>query len=30
VNKEVPIERVYDFGFAAQADKELTGAGWRS
>ncbi|HET8562375.1 MAG TPA: ABC transporter substrate-binding protein [Candidatus Binatia bacterium] len=29
VNKEVPIERAYDFSFAAQADKELTRAGWR-
>lgn len=29
VNKEVPIERAYDFSFAAQADKELTGAGWK-
>jgi ABC-type nitrate/sulfonate/bicarbonate transport system substrate-binding protein len=27
--KEVPIERAYDFSFAAQADKELTRAGWR-
>lgn len=29
VTKEVPIERAYDFSFAAQADKELTRAGWR-
>ena len=29
VNKEVPIERAYDFSFAAQADKELTRAGWK-
>lgn len=29
VKKEVPIERAYDFSFAAQADKELTQAGWR-
>ena len=29
VNKEVPIERAYDFSFAAQADKELTRAFWR-
>ena len=29
VNKKVPIERAYDFSFAAQADKELTRAGWR-
>jgi NitT/TauT family transport system substrate-binding protein len=29
VNKEVPIERAYNFSFAAQADKELTRAGWR-
>jgi hypothetical protein len=30
VNKQVPIERPYDFSFAAQADKELTRGGWRS
>jgi NitT/TauT family transport system substrate-binding protein len=29
VTKEVPIERAYDFSFAAQADKDLTRAGWR-
>jgi ABC-type nitrate/sulfonate/bicarbonate transport system substrate-binding protein len=29
VNKEVPIERAYDFSFAAQADKELTRVGWK-
>ena len=29
VNKEVPIERAYNFSFASQADKELTRAGWR-
>jgi hypothetical protein len=29
VNKEVPIERAYDFSLAAQADKELTRAFWR-
>jgi ABC-type nitrate/sulfonate/bicarbonate transport system substrate-binding protein len=29
VNNEVPIQRAYDFSFAAQADKELTRAGWR-
>jgi ABC-type nitrate/sulfonate/bicarbonate transport system substrate-binding protein len=29
VDKEVPIERAYDFSFAARADKELTQAGWR-
>jgi NitT/TauT family transport system substrate-binding protein len=29
VTKEVPITRAYDFSFAAQADKELTRAGWR-
>jgi NitT/TauT family transport system substrate-binding protein len=29
VQKEVPIERAYDFSFAAKADKELTQAGWR-
>jgi NitT/TauT family transport system substrate-binding protein len=29
VTKEVPIERAYDFSFAAQADNELTRAGWR-
>lgn len=29
VKKEVPIERAYDFSFAAQADKELTQSGWR-
>jgi len=29
VNKEVLIERAYNFSFAAQADKELTRAGWR-
>jgi len=29
VTKEVPIERAYDFSFAAQADKELSRAGWR-
>ncbi|MGB7950420.1 MAG: ABC transporter substrate-binding protein [Candidatus Binatia bacterium] len=29
VSKEVPIERAYDFSFAAQADKDLTQAGWR-
>jgi NitT/TauT family transport system substrate-binding protein len=28
-DKEVPIERAYDFSFAARADKELTQAGWR-
>ena len=29
VTNEVPIKRAYDFSFAAQADKELTRAGWR-
>jgi len=29
MNKEVPIERAYDFSFAAQADKDLTRAGGR-
>ena len=29
VNKDVPIERAYDFSFAAQADKELIRAGWK-
>jgi ABC-type nitrate/sulfonate/bicarbonate transport system substrate-binding protein len=29
VDKEVPIERAYDFSFAAREDKELTQAGWR-
>jgi NitT/TauT family transport system substrate-binding protein len=29
VNQEVPISRAYDFSFAAQADKDLTRAGWR-
>ena len=29
VNKEVPIERAYNFSFVSQADKELTRAGWR-
>jgi hypothetical protein len=29
VIKEVPIERAYDFSFAAQADRDLTRAGWR-
>ncbi len=29
VQKEVPIERAYDFSFAAKADKELTQSGWR-
>jgi NitT/TauT family transport system substrate-binding protein len=29
VQKEVPIERAYDFSFAAKADKELTQAGWK-
>ncbi|MGH7930131.1 MAG: ABC transporter substrate-binding protein [Candidatus Binatia bacterium] len=29
VKKEVPIERAYDFSFAAKADKELTQAGWK-
>ena len=29
VQKEVPIERAYDFSFAARADKELTQSGWR-
>jgi len=28
-DKEVPIERAYDFSFAARADKELTQGGWR-
>jgi len=28
-SNEVPIERAYDFSFAARADKELTQAGWR-
>jgi NitT/TauT family transport system substrate-binding protein len=29
VKKEVPINRAYDFSFAAQADKDLTKSGWR-
>jgi hypothetical protein len=29
VDKEVPIERAYDFSFAKKADEELTKAGWR-
>jgi len=29
VKKDVPITQAYDFRFAAQADKELTQAGWR-
>jgi hypothetical protein len=29
VKKELPIERAYNFTFAAQVDKELTRAGWR-
>lgn len=29
VNKEVPIERAYDFSFAKKADSELTQAGWK-
>jgi NitT/TauT family transport system substrate-binding protein len=29
VEKEVPVERAYDFSFALQADKELTRTGWR-
>jgi ABC-type nitrate/sulfonate/bicarbonate transport system substrate-binding protein len=29
VTKEVPIERAYDFSFAAQADRELNRASWR-
>lgn len=29
VKKEVPITQAYDFRFAAQADKDLTRAGWR-
>lgn len=29
VKKEVPTKRAYDFSFAAQADRELTRAGWR-
>ncbi|HEY7321744.1 MAG TPA: ABC transporter substrate-binding protein [Candidatus Binatia bacterium] len=28
-NKEVPIERAYDFSFAKKADNELTQAGWK-
>jgi hypothetical protein len=29
VTKEMPIKRAYDFGFAKQADSELTQAGWK-
>lgn len=29
VQKEVPIQRAYDFSFAKKADEELTKAGWR-
>jgi ABC-type nitrate/sulfonate/bicarbonate transport system substrate-binding protein len=29
INKEVPIERAYDFSFAKKADSELTQAGWK-
>jgi hypothetical protein len=29
VDKEVPIERAYDFSFAKKADEELTKAAWR-
>jgi NitT/TauT family transport system substrate-binding protein len=29
VQKEVPIQRAYDFSFAKKADAELTKAGWR-
>ena len=29
VQREVPIQRAYDFSFAKKADEELTKAGWR-
>ena len=29
VDRQVPIERAYDFSFAKKADQELTKAGWR-
>jgi hypothetical protein len=29
INKEVPVQRAYNFSFARRADMELTHAGWK-